>query len=173
VKSINLPSDMLTSNVYTRISRVFYLAERKYLGLGHVFQGKEVDDTIEYTSRVEFLRCGKGLKSLNHGHSPGGVLDLFALLILLLVPFPDTCRYRDKGNERRRTDTSVQTTDMHYQRYRPGCGDPSILTIIMVVLLIGEAQLEGVGYDTTLVALGAFEQVPIALEDQWLGCHCG
>ena len=84
---------------------------REYLRLGHVFQCEEVDDTIEDTSGAEFLGCGEGLKSFNHGHSPGGVLDLLALLLFLLVPFSDTYRYRDKKNERRRSDTSAQTTD--------------------------------------------------------------
>ena len=72
----------------------FLWPERGYLGLGHVFQCEEVDDTVEYTSRVELLRCGEGLKSFDHGHSSRGILDLFALLLLLLVPFPDTCGYR-------------------------------------------------------------------------------
>ena len=66
----------------------------------HVFQGEEVDDTVEYTSWVEVLGCGEGLESFNYSHSPGGIVDLFALLLLLLVPFPDTCLYRDKEMER-------------------------------------------------------------------------
>ena len=146
---------------------------REYLRLEHVFQSEEVDDTIEYTSRAEFLGCGEGLKSFNHGHSPGGVLDLLALLLLLLVPFPDTYRYRDEKNERRRSDTSAQTTDTHYQRYRPGWRDPSILTIIMVIVLIGESQLERVGQDAAPVTIGTFEQVLSILEDQRFGRHCG
>jgi len=155
------------------MSRDFTWPERGHLRLRHVFQCEKVDNAVEYTSRVEFLRRGEGLKSFNHGHSPGGILDLLALLLLLLVPFPDTYRYRDKKNEGRRSDTSAQTADTHYQRYRPGCGDPSILTIIMVIVLIGESQLESIGQDAALLTIGTFEQVPTTLEDQRLGRHCG
>ena len=137
--------------------------------MGHVFQSEKVDDTIKYTSWVEFLRCGGGLKSFNHGHSSGGILDLFALLLLLLIPFPDTCRRRDKENEWCGNDMFVQTADAYHQRYRPGCRISSILTIIMIILLIGKSQLEGVGHHTTLGAPGTFEQVPITFEDQRLG----
>lgn len=141
------------------------MPERKYLGLRHIFQGEEVDSTVKYTSRIEFLRCSESLKSFNHCHSSSRVLDLLALLVLLPVPFPDTYRYWAQTNVRRRSSTLVHTTDMRYQRDHPEDRGSSALTIIMVILLIGESQLESVGNNTALVSLCAFEQVPIALEN--------
>jgi len=93
------------------------MPKHKYLGLGHVLARKKVDHTIEYTSRIEFLRCGDGLKSFDHGYGSSGVLDLFTLLILLLVPFPDTYGHRVRKSERRRSDVFVQTADTRNQRY--------------------------------------------------------
>ena len=120
VKSMNLPSDMLTSNVCGRISEWSSSREHEYLGLRHILQGKKVDSAIEDTSRVEFLRRSDGLKSFNNGHRSRGILDLFALLLLFLVPFPDTYRHHVEKSEWRRSSVPVQTTDVRYQRDHPG-----------------------------------------------------
>ena len=141
------------------------MLERKYLGLGHILQGEKVDSTVEYTSRIEFLWCSDSLKSFDHGHSSRRVFDLFAFLPRLPVHFPDAYRYRVQTNERRRNDTLVQTMDMDYQQHHPGGrSGSSTLTIVVVIFLIRESQLESVGYDAALVPLGTFEQVSIALE---------
>ena len=43
----------------------------------------------------------------------------------------------------------------------------------MVIVLIGESQLERVGQDAAPVTIGTFEQVLSILEDQRFGRHCG
>jgi hypothetical protein len=115
VKSMNLPSDMLTSNVCSGIREGSSFTQNKYLGLRHILQGKKVDSTVVDASRVELLRRSDGLKSFNYRHSSGGILDLLALLLLFLVPFPDAYRHHVKRNEWRRSSAFVQTRGIRYQ----------------------------------------------------------
>ena len=49
----------------------------------------------------------------------------------------------------------------------------STLTIVMIVVLIGKLELESVREDVALFTLCAFEQVPVALENQQLRRHRG
>lgn len=79
--------------------RDFVYPKRKHLGLWHVLQGEKVDGTIVYTPRIELLRCGDGLKPFDHSNGARGILDLLALLLFLLVPFPDACHYRIQKDE--------------------------------------------------------------------------
>ena len=117
------------------------------------------------------MRCSNALKPFDHGDSSRGILKLLSLLLLPLVPFPDTCSSPRSENERTKLNAGTWPYKLqaHVISYIDlGGRRSSILTIIMVVLLIGKSQLEGVGNDTALVSPSAFKQIPVTSEDQRL-----